>query len=236
MKHGPTRMGTQLASSEKNPCLICVSSVASSFLTLVVAGPRWVNQCFIRGFPFGCGFAALGCLSLFLFAVGCRGATEPAPSLPSVPLRLASWDDTQKLIASHKGKVVVLDAWSTWCSPCLAEFPGLVKLHETYPGQVVCISLNCNFTGGEGASPNADRAQIEAFLTKQRAQFDNLISTEPDHKLYTALDAAAIPVVRVYDRSGQLRQQFDNDDNEYGDNGFSYAKHIAPLIEKLLKE
>ena len=46
MKHGPTRMGTQLASSEKNPCLICVSSVASSFLNLVAAGPRWVSSVF----------------------------------------------------------------------------------------------------------------------------------------------------------------------------------------------
>jgi thiol-disulfide isomerase/thioredoxin len=175
------------------------------------------------------------CAGLLLLA-GCQGASQPAANPPSVPLRLASWDETQSLIASHKGKVVVLDAWSTWCEPCMAEFPGLVKLHEKYPGQVVCVSLNCNFTGGTGASPDADRVEIEAFLTKQRAQFDNLISTEPDQKLFALLEAAAIPVVRVYDRTGKMTKQFDNDENEFGDEGFSYAKHITPLVETLLRE
>jgi hypothetical protein len=101
---------------------------------------------------------------------------------------------------------------------------------------VACISLNCNFTGADDEPPDAERPQIEAFLTRQRAEFDNLISTEPDHKLFAKLDAAAIPVVRVYDRAGHLRKQFDNDDNEYGDEGFSYEKHVAPLVVELLKE
>ena len=105
---------------------------------------------------------------------------------------------------------------------------------SSHPGRVACISLNCNYTGAADESPDAERPQIEAFLVKQRAEFDNLICTEPDHKLFEALDAAAIPAVRVYDRSGQLRQQFDNDDNEYSDEGFSYEKNITPLVEQLL--
>ncbi len=188
------------------------------FLTLI----RAVRD--IRG-PFLC---------TVLLVAGCQSPPEPAP--PAVPLRLASWEETQALVASHKGKIVVLDAWSTWCSPCVAEFPGLVKLHETYPDKVVCISLNCNYTGAGGAAPDDNRAEIEAFLTRQRAAFDNLISTEPDHKLYEALDAGAIPVVRVYDQTGRLHKQFDNDDNEYGDDGFSYEKHIIPLVEELLAQ
>ena len=174
--------------------------------------------------------------SLLLLVFGCQGAPEQASDPPAVNVRLASWDDTERLIASQRGKVVVLDAWSTWCSPCVAEFPGLVKLNQAHPGEVACISLNCNYTGAADEPPDAERPQIEAFLVKQRAEFDNLICTEPDHKLFQALDAAAIPVVRVYDRAGQLRRQFDNDDNEYGDDGFSYERHIVPLVEQLLRE
>jgi thiol-disulfide isomerase/thioredoxin len=172
------------------------------------------------------------CLFSLVIATGCQGEAEQAPQALSVPLRVASWEETEQLIASHKGKVVVLDAWSTWCTPCMAEFPGLVKLHKTYPGQVACISLNCNYTGAE--SPKAQRGEIEAFLVKQRASFDNLISTVPDHKLFDALQVAAVPVVRVYDRSGKLHKQFDNDENEYGEAGFSYEKHIAPLVAELI--
>ena len=172
-------------------------------------------------------------IALSVLFAGCRG--EPAaPPLP--PARLASWEDTQQLIASHKGKVVVLDVWSTWCGPCVEEFPGLVALHRQYPGQVACISLNCNYTGAGGEQPGAEREQIERFLAKQGASFDNLICTDSDERLFPAIEAAAIPVVRVYDKSGQLRKQFDNDEDEFGEHGFSYEQHIAPLVAQLLGE
>jgi thiol-disulfide isomerase/thioredoxin len=170
---------------------------------------------------------------LVLFA-GCQG--QQPTKVPEVQLRLASWDETQQLIAGHKGKVVVLDIWSTWCGPCVKEFPGLVALHRKHPGQVACISLNCNYTGAATEPPGAERGKIEAFLAKQGAAFDNVICTDSDEKLFPAIEAAAIPVVRVYDRTGKLRKQFDNDEEEFGDQGFSYEQHIAPLVAKLLKE
>ena len=53
--------------------------------------------------------------------------------------------------------------------------------------------------------------------------------------IFTRIDAA-IPVVRVYDRTGKLRRQFDNDDDEFGEHGFSYKQHIVPLVDQLLRE
>jgi thiol-disulfide isomerase/thioredoxin len=172
-------------------------------------------------------------IALTVLFAGCRG--EPVVT-PLPPARLASWDETQQLIATHKGKVVVLDVWSTWCGPCVEEFPGFVALHRRYPGQVACISLNCNYTGASGELPGAEREQIEQFLAQQGAAFENLICTDPDERLFPAIEAAAIPVVRVYDKSGQLRKQFDNDDEEFGEHGFSYEQHIAPLVAQLLRE
>jgi len=31
-----------------------------------------------------------------------------------VPLEIASWKETQAKIAGHRGKVVVVDLWTTW--------------------------------------------------------------------------------------------------------------------------
>jgi thiol-disulfide isomerase/thioredoxin len=168
-------------------------------------------------------------------------ADEPAvadnPAAADVPIRLASWEEMEQIVAEKRGQVVVLDVWSTWCVPCVREFPELVALHEKYGEQgLACMSLNCNYIGAEDEPPEDSREDVEAFLRQKRATFENVISTTPADELFELLGVAAVPVVRVYDREGNLRKQFVNDDLEYGDEGFTYEEHIAPLVEQLLSE
>ena len=39
------------------------------------------------------------------------------------------------------GKVVIFNFWATWCAPCRAEIPDLVKLQEQYKDQLVIIGV-----------------------------------------------------------------------------------------------
>jgi hypothetical protein len=39
----------------------------------------------------------------------------------------------------------------------------------------------------------------------------------------------------VFGRDGKIAKKFDNDNNEFGEEGFKYDKHIQPLVAKLLK-
>lgn len=149
---------------------------------------------------------------------------------------LASWAETEKLVAKQRGKVVVIDFWSTWCSPCVREFPHLVKIHEQFPGTVACLSVNCNFSGAADESASDVRDEVLKFLAAKNARFTNVLCTDADTELLDKIKAAAVPVVRVYDKQGELRKQFSNDDGEYGDEGFEYAKHVVPLVESLLAE
>jgi hypothetical protein len=95
------------------------------------------------------------------------------------------------------------------------------------------LSLNCNYTGADGESPEEPVEQIEGFLVEQRATFENFVATTPDTELFEALGAAAVPIVRVYDKTGTLRKQFDNDE---GGEEFTYERDIAPLVRELLAE
>jgi thiol-disulfide isomerase/thioredoxin len=191
---------------------------------------------------------ALFCLPL----VGCQQEAAPAPADATVrtaaapvdqssvagrlevTVQVSSWAEVQQMVAEHRGKVVVVDVWSTWCEPCVREFPNLVQLHRQYPDEVVCISLNIDYIGVATEPPDSFRDKVLKFVRQQEASFQNVISSDPDEDVLKALDAFSVPVVQVYDRDGNLRETFTNDDDLYGDEGFTYQRHIIPLIETSL--
>ena len=156
------------------------------------------------------------------------------PTEGEVPLEEKSWQETLEWVARQRGKVVVLDLWSTWCLPCMQEFHHLVALQERFPDDVVCVSVNLNYEGLPDRSPASYREPVHAFLVKQGAAFENVICTDPSDELFARLELASIPAVMVFDREGQLAKRFDNDTQEYGEKGFKYPDHVVPLVERLI--
>jgi thiol-disulfide isomerase/thioredoxin len=151
-----------------------------------------------------------------------------------VSLQIVDWDETLKLVAAHKGQVVVLDAWSTSCPPCMKEFPNLVKLHQKYGGkQVVCMSLSCDYAGIKNKPPEFYRERVLKFLDKQDAGFQNLLSSVPSEDLFDKMGISSIPAVYVFGADGKLAKRFDNEQAKAEDDNFTYAD-INKLVEELV--
>jgi thiol-disulfide isomerase/thioredoxin len=158
---------------------------------------------------------------------------DPAPA-STIGLDIVSYEGILKRVAKHRGKVVVMDAWSTSCPPCIKEFHNLVELHKRYgPDQVACISLSFDYEGI--GAPEEQREPVLKFLRGQGATFDNLMSNEESDVLYKKFDLAAVPAVFVYDRSGQLRKRFDNQKAKTKEEAFTYEQ-VKQLVAELLKE
>ena len=156
------------------------------------------------------------------------------PAAGEVRLSIVSFDEIQQRIADKRGKVVVMDAWSTSCPPCLQEFHNLVELHKKYgPDQMACISLSFDFEGI--GKPEEQRGPVLKFLRQQGATFDNLLSSEESDVLYRKFRLAAVPAVFVYDRAGQLRKRFDNEHAGSKAEAFTYEQ-VGQLVAELLKE
>ncbi len=151
-----------------------------------------------------------------------------------IAVQIVDWDETQKLVAAHKGKIVVLDAWSTSCPPCMKEFPNLVKLHQKYGGkEVACMSLSCDYAGIKNKPPEFYRERVEKFLSKQGAEFQNLLSSVPSEDLFEKMKLSSIPAVYVYGRDGKLVKRFDNEQAKSDADEFTYAE-VTKLVEELV--
>jgi len=153
-------------------------------------------------------------------------AAAAAPSADDVQLSILSFDEIQNLIASKRGQVVVMDAWSTACPPCLKDFHNLVELHNEYEQDgLACVSLSFDYEGI--GKPQDVHGRVLEFLRSQRAAFDNVMSNEESDVLYRKFKLNAVPAVFVYDRAGTLRERFENEG--------AYEK-VRPLVAELVKE
>ncbi len=150
-----------------------------------------------------------GSLVVLILSVGLIGCETSAPTAvpPVTPpggvdnssVKLTEIDVAgfERAVASHPGKVVLVDFWATWCGPCVRAFPGTVALSRKFadkPFVVMSVSVD---------EPDAT-PEVKAFLAEQQAQFDHYqYAGEGD-----AFDAFGItdgiPEIRIYDQTGKL--------------------------------
>jgi thiol-disulfide isomerase/thioredoxin len=110
-------------------------------------------------------------------------------------------DNNQRAaLSDYKGKVVVLDFYATWCEPCRAETPHLVRLQNEFgPKGLQVIGLN---VGGD-----EDREKVPAYAKEFNIQYP---LAYPDDDLVTKYlsDNENIPQSFVFDRNGNLLKRF----------------------------
>jgi thiol-disulfide isomerase/thioredoxin len=121
--------------------------------------------------------------------------------------KLAPVDEAgySKLIAAHKGKVLLVDFWATWCEPCRAEMPQLVRLEQKLRARgFELVTISADEPEQEAAASKvlkADGVSGSAFLKKPA----------DDDKFTAAIDAkwgGALPALFLYDRNGKKVRSF----------------------------
>jgi cytochrome c biogenesis protein CcmG, thiol:disulfide interchange protein DsbE len=123
----------------------------------------------------------------------------PQAVIPPAGARLA--------LAALRGHPVVINFWASWCAPCRAEMPMLVKAAHTYAARgVVVLGLDVD-------DPPADARR---FLAQYRVDYP--IVTVPDDRLPRAYGLIGLPTTVFIDASGTIRArqvgQFDGADGE----------------------
>lgn len=88
-----------------------------------------------------------------------------------------------KTLKDYKNKIVIINFWATWCSPCIKEIPDLIKLEEKFSNKIKVLFVSVD------SSP---QKTIPKFIKKKK--FENFdIFTDQDFKLSNQLNVKVMP-------------------------------------------
>jgi thiol-disulfide isomerase/thioredoxin len=110
-------------------------------------------------------------------------------------------DGTSFRIADKRGKVLLLNLWATWCGPCRAEMPTLVKMQDQHrDAGLEIVGLNTD---------DETLEQIQEFAADMKLNYTlSWAETKLQADLLRISKFPGIPQSFIIDREGNLRGVF----------------------------
>jgi len=111
----------------------------------------------------------------------------------------------EKLLAANRGKVVLVDFWATWCKPCRAEMPELIKLDSRLRAKgLKLITISADEPEKESeAAKFATELGVPTPAYIRHAKDDDQFINFVDPKW-----SGALPALILYDKTGKRVRTF----------------------------
>ena len=143
------------------------------------------------------GLILLGLIVVLGFAALWTGwQREGPPSSPRAAapdFTLTALDGKSLALHDYRGKVVLLDFWATWCTPCREETPHFVELQRKYGGQGLQVV---------GVSMDDDDQPVRDFYREFRMNYPVAMGTAHLGQAYGGV--LGLPLLFVIDRNGLI--------------------------------
>ena len=144
-------------------------------------------------------FVLIACVLLIVFIREERNSTlkttkslQPGLEVPN--FAFPDLNGKEVSLAEHRGKVVLLNVWATWCPPCRQEMPSMQSLYEKFNGEnfeILAVSIDSE--GGEAVAP---------FMRQMNLTFPALL--DPGETIRSLYGITGVPETFIIDKDGIL--------------------------------
>ena len=106
-------------------------------------------------------------------------------------------DGKEVSLSKMKGKVVLIDFWATWCGPCIAELPNVLKAYNALHSEGFEII---------GISFDQSKVKLERFVKKEKMPWPQYFDGQGwGNKYGKEYGITGIPAMWLIDKKGVLR-------------------------------
>jgi peroxiredoxin len=106
---------------------------------------------------------------------------------------LTDFDGRKMTLSQHRGKVVLLDFWASWCTPCQAEVPQFIEWQKKYGDQGLQII---------GISMDDDEGAARKFVERLRPNYPIAMGNAKVGESYGGI--LGLPANIVISRDGKI--------------------------------
>jgi cytochrome c biogenesis protein CcmG/thiol:disulfide interchange protein DsbE len=148
--------------------------------------------------------AGLLILAAVWYAMGSKPSSGPAVtevSFPAPPIKARTLDGGHFDLAAHRGKVVLVNFWGTWCEPCKEETPALQAAYSKLADEGLVI-VGVDLFDGERSQGRGEQ-DVRHFTGQYDVQYP--IALDDSGNIASSYKLYPIPVSYFIDPQGNVR-------------------------------
>ena len=88
---------------------------------------------------------------------------------------LTCYDGTEFHLADMRGKVVFINLWATYCTPCIHELPYFSELYEAHPGDIAMLAVHSMLVTEDPAAFVAEKDYAMPFATDADGAVNSIV-------------------------------------------------------------
>ncbi|MEO6034551.1 MAG: TlpA disulfide reductase family protein [Verrucomicrobiota bacterium] len=153
-------------------------------------------------------------------------------SVPAEDFSLRAIDGSKVQLSDFRGKVVLINFWTTWCPACVSEMPELIALQKSHDNKLAIIGVSLDFVpdshGHIGGHPAVEeqnksgehhdddernaaalqRVRAKVERTAQARKVNYTILLDEKNEIGGRFNGGELPTTVIVDAEGNIRRRF----------------------------